>query len=199
VKNAGGCTEAGLDVTQTRRVVAKPAFFIQLTTQERELLLEHVVPPNALDRLFGRAASTGPVISLHLSLDELDEFMRHLEETAYSAQNLQAQDRLGQLLTRLDSGLSGDVDEGAHMVRPAAARLGYTRLQGQYLAFIYYYTKLHRRSPAEADLQAYFRVSPPAVHDVLRTLQRRRFIARTPAAPRSIRILLPPEQIPDLE
>jgi len=125
--------------------------------------------------------------------------MRHLEETAYSAQNLQAHDRLGQLLTRLDSGLGGDVDEGAHMVRPAAARLGYTRLQGQYLAFIYYYTKLHRRSPAEGDLQAYFRVSPPAVHDVLRTLQRRRFIARTPAAPRSIRILLPPEQIPDLE
>jgi Mn-dependent DtxR family transcriptional regulator len=85
------------------------------------------------------------------------------------------------------------------MVPPAAARLGYTNLQGQYLAFIYYYTKLNRRPPAEADLRAYFRVSPPAVHSMLRTLQRRRFIARTPAAPRSIRILLPPEQIPDLE
>ncbi len=199
MKKAGGRRDAGLHVTQTRRVAAKTAFFIQLTTQERELLLQHIVPPNALDHLLGRAASTGPLISLHLSLDELDEFMRHLEETAHSAQNLQAQNRLGQLLTRLESGLSGDVDQGAHMVRPAAARLGYTRLQGQYLAFIYYYTKLHRRSPAEADLRAYFRVSPPAVHDMLRTLQRRRFIARTPAAPRSIRILLPPEQIPDLE
>src|SRR5260370_33863648 len=125
--------------------------------------------------------------------------MRHLEETAYSAQNLQAHDRLGQLLTRLDSGLGGDVDEGAHMVRPAAARLGYTRLQGQYLAFIYFYTKLHRRSPAESDLQAYFRVSPPAAHDLRRTLQRRRLIARTPASPMSLRSLVSPEHITDVD
>jgi hypothetical protein len=31
--------------------------------------------------------------------------------------------------------------------------------QGQYLAFIYAYTRLHRRPPAEADMQQYFRVS----------------------------------------
>ena len=31
----------------------------------------------------------------------------------------------------------------------------YTPLQGQYLAFIYYYTRIHGRAPAEHDMQAY--------------------------------------------
>ena len=30
----------------------------------------------------------------------------------------------------------------------------YTAKQGQYLAFIYYYTKIHRQPPAEATLSA---------------------------------------------
>lgn len=33
-----------------------------------------------------------------------------------------------------------------------------TDKQGQYLAFIYYYTKIHGRPPAEAEMQQYFRV-----------------------------------------
>jgi len=36
----------------------------------------------------------------------------------------------------------------------------FTRLQGQYLAFIHTYTKLHRVGPAEADLQRYFQGHP---------------------------------------
>ena len=39
----------------------------------------------------------------------------------------------------------------------------FTPKQGQYLAFIYAYTRLHRRPPAEADMQQYFRVSAPSV------------------------------------
>ena len=35
----------------------------------------------------------------------------------------------------------------------------YTAKQGQYLAFIYYYTKIHRQSPAETDIQRYFQVA----------------------------------------
>ena len=186
-------------VPPTKRPATKPAFLIQLTAAERRILLEHVDPPNALDHLFKRATGAGPLRCLRLASSELDEFMDHVEQTANSAQNLQAQDKLGHLLLRLQSGLNGDVDPGAHLVRPAAARLGYTALQGRYLAFIHYYSKLHRRSPAEAEFQAYFRVSPPTVHQMLLTLQRRRLIARTPGAPRSIHVLLPPEQIPDLE
>ena len=35
----------------------------------------------------------------------------------------------------------------------------YTDKQGQYLAFIYYYSKIHGCSPSEAEMQQYFRVS----------------------------------------
>jgi hypothetical protein len=37
----------------------------------------------------------------------------------------------------------------------------FTPKQGQYLAYIHLYTRLHRRPPAEADIQQYFRVAPP--------------------------------------
>ena len=74
----------------------------------------------------------------------------------------------------------------------------YTPEQGQYLAFIYYYTKIHGVPPAEADMQRYFRVSPPAVHEMVKTLERQGFIAREPGRPRSIRRLLSRAGLPDL-
>jgi len=74
----------------------------------------------------------------------------------------------------------------------------YTPKQGQYLAFIYYYTKLNGRPPAEADMQRYFNTTPPAVHQMVLTLEKLGLIARTPRQARSIRVLLPREQLPDL-
>lgn len=74
----------------------------------------------------------------------------------------------------------------------------YTEKQGQYLAFIYYYSKIHGRAPAEAEMQQYFRVSPPSVHQMVLTLEARGLIARTPGQARSIRLLIPPEELPDL-
>ena len=47
-------------------------------------------------------------------------------------------------------------------------------------------------------MQSYFKVSPPAVHNMIVTLERRHFIARTPGAARSIRLLLSWDQLPDL-
>jgi repressor LexA len=74
----------------------------------------------------------------------------------------------------------------------------YTMKQGQYLAFIYYYTKTHGRSPSEADMQHYFRVSPPSVHQMILGLEKRGFIERVPGQGRSLRLLLGKEQLPDL-
>jgi repressor LexA len=37
----------------------------------------------------------------------------------------------------------------------------YTQKQGQYLAFIYNYTKTNGRPPAEADMRRYFRHRSP--------------------------------------
>ena len=74
-----------------------------------------------------------------------------------------------------------------------------THKQGQYLAFIYYYSKLHGRAPAEADIQRYFRVTPPTVHQMILTLEERGFISRIPGQARSLRVLLPREHFPDLK
>ena len=75
----------------------------------------------------------------------------------------------------------------------------FTSKQGQYLAFIYYYTKIHGRPPAEADFQRFFRVTPPVVHQMIKTLAARGFIDREPGTARSIRLRLTRAQLPDLE
>ena len=74
----------------------------------------------------------------------------------------------------------------------------FTPKQGQYLAFIHLYTRLHRRPPAETDMQQYFRVSPPSVHQMVLTLERAGFIRRRPRVPRSIEMLVDPKHLPEL-
>jgi len=74
----------------------------------------------------------------------------------------------------------------------------FTEMQGQYLAFIYLFQKLHRMSPSESDMQQYFRVPPPSVHQMVLTLERRGLINRTPRQARSITLRIPAEQIPPL-
>ena len=78
-------------------------------------------------------------------------------------------------------------------------RLDTRNVQGQYLAFIYYYSKIHGRPPAEADMQRYFKTTPPAVHQMVVTLERRALISRIPGQPRTIRVLLPRAELPDLD
>ncbi|MCZ7625506.1 MAG: MarR family transcriptional regulator [Candidatus Methylomirabilota bacterium] len=75
----------------------------------------------------------------------------------------------------------------------------FTPRHGPFLAFIYYYTKVNRQPPAEADMQRYFRVTPPSVHQMVVTLEKRGYIARVLGQRRSIRLLVPRDKLPDLE
>jgi DNA-binding MarR family transcriptional regulator len=81
----------------------------------------------------------------------------------------------------------------------ASMAADYTPRQGQFLAFIYYYNKIHGCPPAERDMQRYFRISAPAIHQMVVTLDGRGFIDREPGKARSIRLLLSRDQLPDLE
>ena len=74
----------------------------------------------------------------------------------------------------------------------------WTEKQGQYLAFIYNYTVIHGQPPSEVDMRRFFRVSPPSVHQMVLKLDERGFIARQPGKPRTIRVLVPPDQLPYL-
>jgi DNA-binding MarR family transcriptional regulator len=74
----------------------------------------------------------------------------------------------------------------------------FTPKQGQYLAFINAYTLVLGRPPAEADLQRYFQVTPPSVHQMILTLERAGLIHRQPRIARSIRVLVDAETLPAL-
>jgi DNA-binding MarR family transcriptional regulator len=48
-------------------------------------------------------------------------------------------------------------------------------------------------------MRRFFRVTPPSVHGMVLTLVKRGLIERVPGRARSIRVLVPPEQLPVLE
>jgi len=85
-------------------------------------------------------------------------------------------------------------------IRPSksTSRPRFTERQGQYLAFIDAYIRMFRRSPAEIDMQRHFEVSPPSVHQMVLTLERRGLISRRPGEARSIELLVPSEDLPPL-
>lgn len=75
----------------------------------------------------------------------------------------------------------------------------FTPKQGQYLAFIDTYTRVHRRPPAEWEMQRHFGVIPPSVHQLILPLERAGFIRRQAGVPRSIEVLVPSEELPVLQ
>jgi hypothetical protein len=95
--------------------------------------------------------------------------------------------------------LVGGTDEQLNrMARVSRSAKIFTLKQGQYLAYIHLYTRLHRRPPAETDMQQYFRVSPPSVHQMVLTLERAGFIKRKSRVSRSIELLVDPKHLPEL-
>jgi repressor LexA len=74
----------------------------------------------------------------------------------------------------------------------------FTPLQGQYLAFIRAYSLINRRPPAEADMQAFFRVAAPSVHRMVMTLAAQGLVERVPGKARSLRLLVSPGVLPHL-
>lgn len=76
---------------------------------------------------------------------------------------------------------------------------GYTARQGQYLAFTHAYRRLHGRAPAEADMQHYFRGSPPSVHQMILKLEQAGLITRQPGVARSITLVVDPKALPEFD
>jgi len=74
----------------------------------------------------------------------------------------------------------------------------FTPRQGQYLAFIDAYTLVNGRPPAQADMQRFFRVTPPAVHQMMLTLENAKLISRQPGIARCVRVLVGRDRLPRL-
>jgi hypothetical protein len=79
------------------------------------------------------------------------------------------------------------------------ATVKFTSRQGQFLAFIHLYRLLHRRGPAESDLAAFFRVTPPSVHGMVAKLEELGLVTRDPGVARSLRVAIPANRLPELE
>lgn len=71
--------------------------------------------------------------------------------------------------------------------------------QGQHLAFIHAYTLVLGRPPGRTDIQHFFRVTPPSVHQMLLTLEREGLIRRQKGVARSIQLLINPSDLPQLQ
>jgi repressor LexA len=83
--------------------------------------------------------------------------------------------------------------------RPGKQKVRFTHRQGQFLAFIHLYRKLHRPGPAELDMVKFFRVTPPSVHGMVIKLEELGLITRERGVPRSARVAVPETEIPLLE
>ncbi len=92
--------------------------------------------------------------------------------------------------------------EWAHLPPPkapaAAPRPRFTPRQGHYLAYIAQYTRVHGRPPAENEIARYFGVTGPAAHTMVVSLAARGLVERSPGVPRSIRLLVPSSELPEL-
>jgi DNA-binding MarR family transcriptional regulator len=78
------------------------------------------------------------------------------------------------------------------------SRPHFTAKQGQYLAFIHAYRRLLGRAPAEADMQRFFQVTSPSVHQMVLALEKAGLITRQPGVARSITLTIDPADLPEL-
>jgi len=87
-----------------------------------------------------------------------------------------------------------NVDQQQNFMNPT-----HTKRQGQFLAYIHQYSIVNGCAPAEADMQRFFQITPPSVHSMVLTPERRGLIRRVPGKARSITLTVPPESLPPLK
>jgi hypothetical protein len=87
-----------------------------------------------------------------------------------------------------------------HCYRPAdpSWRPEYTPEQGQYLAYIFHFTRINYRLPTDADVQRYFRVSMASVRAMILSLDTAGWVFRPREKQESIAIRLKRDHLPDL-
>lgn len=84
-------------------------------------------------------------------------------------------------------------------MEPARATYRLSRSQGQLVAYVYWYTKVHRVPPSENEIADFLGVRGPSAHSMILRLDARGILSRRAGQPRTIRVLLPREKIPELE
>ena len=188
------------DPKRRKRIKRGQRVAFKLTRQERDLIVERTFVDAEIEGRLRNARSNGSDLTVDLTLDGVDDLSGHVAAEANNCSDAGVRrvlDAVYDRLANIEDTFTDEDDEAAHAVTHEVKP--FTPKQGQYLAFIYCYTKIHGRAPAEADLQRFFRVTPPVVHQMIKTLAARGFIDREPGTARSIRLRLARAQLPDLE
>ena len=188
------------DPKRRKRIKCGQRVAFRLTRQERDLIVERTSVDAEIEERLRNARSSGTDLIVDLTLDDVDDLAGHVAAEANHCSEARVRrvlDALYDRLANLEDTLADEDDHAAEAVTNEGNP--FTPKQGQYLAFIYYYTKIHGRPPAEADFQRFFGVTPPVVHQMIKTLAARGFIDREPGTARSIRLRLIRAQLPDLE
>jgi hypothetical protein len=173
---------------------------VRLTPKQRDLIIERTFIDLELERLLRDAEVEGVSVVAKLTLDEIDDLLGHVAAEANHSKEARRRKDLDSICERLRDVEGAYTDDPTtSKLLPIAAPPRYTQKQGQYLAFIYYYAKIHGEAPAEADMQRYFKVTPPSVHSMVLSLEQRGLIERTPGKARSIRLLIDRNEVPELE
>lgn len=187
----------------TIRKYIKPGSRVSLliSLRERDMVLTQAfLEPDVESRLRG-AATRGSRLVVDLTLDDIDYLEGCVAGAANHCDDSRVRRLLDGLFDRLTRLQDRFTDEAPMKLLSTAVDLGrsFTGKQGQYLAFVYYFTKIHGVSPAESDLQNFFKVSPSAVHQMILTLERRGLLERTAGKARSIHLLVRKADLPELE
>jgi DNA-binding MarR family transcriptional regulator len=186
---------------QTEGITKGERVPVRLSKREWDLVVEHAYLALEVEEEIRTARVDSGMASVSLTPGDLDALVGWMAAAANHAggRDLMIElSRLGDRLSRFQDQharklvIFGSQDLSAPSIR-------YTAKQGQYLAFIYYYTKIHGVAPAEADMQRYFGVSAPSVHQMVVALEASGLIERTPGQARSIRLRVSRHEIPDLD
>jgi repressor LexA len=172
------------DPKRRKRIRRGQRVAFKLTRQERDLIVERTLVDAELEGRLCNARASGSDLIVDLTLDDVDDLAGHVAAEANHCSEAGARrvlDAVYDRLANLEDTFTDEEDHAADAVTNEAQP--FTPKQGQYLAFIYYYTKIHGWPPAEADLQRFFRVTPPVVHQMIKTLAARGFIDREPEPP----------------
>jgi hypothetical protein len=98
-----------------------------------------------------------------------------------------------------EMGFAEDVLAALKAAAQQASPADFTPRQGEFLAFIHSYARVNRQEPTERDLERYFRISSSGIRDMIERLEWGKFIACSEDQPRHLRVLIPVEQLPELE
>src|SRR5437016_6313960 len=136
------------DPERRKRIKRGQREAFRLTRQERDLIVERTFVDAEIESRLRHAISSGSDLIVDLTLDDVDELAGHVAAGANHCSQSRVRrvlDAVYDRLANIEDAFTDEGDEAADAVTHEVK--AYTPKQGRYLAFIYYYTKIHSRAP----------------------------------------------------